>query len=126
MSLDQDTQIRSLSGLVGHTVKAVIESTGGKRQARLVIVTETGCWLALDAENDGEYAILVVDPPIFGGADTPLGDYLSAHDAFTNGLINKPTYDILRAKEDEAKAAEKKRKAAYLRKQLAELEGDAS
>ena len=125
MSLDQDIQLRSLEGLVGHTIKAVIQSSGGKRSARLVIVTETGCWLALNPENDGDYAILEVEPPFAGGSDIPLGDYLSAHDAFTNGLINKPTHDILRAKEDEAAAAEKKRKADRLRKELAELEGGA-
>jgi hypothetical protein len=39
-------------------------------------------------------------------------------------LINKPTHDILRAKEDEAVAAEKKRTADRLRKELAELEGE--
>ena len=123
MSLDQDIQLRSAESLVGHTIKAVIQSPGGKRQASLVIVTETGCWLALDAENDGECAILEVDPPYYGGSDIPLGDYLSAHDAFTHGLINKPTHDVLKAKEDEAEAEEKKRKADRLRKELAELEG---
>jgi hypothetical protein len=126
MILDQEIQLRSLEGLVGHTIKAVIESTGGKRHVRLVIVTDTGCWLALDATNDGDYAILEVDPPGLGMADIPLGDYLSSHDAFTNGLINKPTHDILWAKEEEAVAAEKKRKADRLRKELAELEGGAA
>lgn len=123
MSLDQEIQLRRAESLVGHTIKAVIESTGGKRQARLVIVTETGCWLALDPENDGDCAILEVEPSFAGGSDIPLGDYLSAHDAFTHGLINKPTHDVLRAKEDEAEAEEKKRKADWLRKELAELEG---
>jgi len=128
MILDQEIQLRSLEGLVGHTIKAVIESTGGKRHARLVIVTDTGCWLALDATSDGDrdYEILEVDPPGLGMADIPLGDYLSAHDAFTHGLINKPTHNILRAKEEEAVAAEKKRKADRLRKELAELEGGAA
>lgn len=123
MSLDQDIQLRSAESLVGHTIKAVIQSTCGKRQVGLVIVTETGCWLALDAENDGDEAILEVDPLYSGGKDIPLGDYLSAHDAFTHGLINKPTHDFLRAKEDAAEAEEKKRKADRLRKELAELEG---
>ena len=126
MSLDKGIQLRSAESLVGHTIKAVIQSTGGKRQVSLVIVTETGCWLALDAQNDGDYAILEVEPTFYGGADIPLGDYLSAHDAFMHGLINKPTHDFLRAKEDEAEAEEKKRKADRLRKELAKLEGGAA
>ena len=126
MSLDQETQLRSVNGLIGHTIKAVIESTNGKRKVTLVIVTETGCWLALDAENDGEYAILAVDAPIYGGNSPALSDYLSAHDAFNNGLINMPTHEILRKKELEAVAAEKKRKAEWLRKELDELEGGAA
>lgn len=126
MSLDQDIQLRSAESLVGHTIKAVIGSTGGKRPARLVIVTETGCWLALNPENDGDYAIMEVEPSYAGGADIPLGDYLSAHDAFSHGLINKPTHDLLRAKEDEAEQAKKKAEADRLRKRLAELEGGAA
>jgi len=126
MSLDQETQLRSVNGLIGHTIKAVIQSTGGKRQVSLVIVTETGCWLALDAQNDGDYAILEVEPTFYGGADIPLGDYLSAHDAFTNGLINKAAYDILKAKETEAEVAKINARAKRLREELAKLEGGAA
>lgn len=124
MSLDQDIQIRSLEGLIGHTIKAVMKPTG-KRQADIVIVTETGCWLALQAEGGSydEAPTLEVDPPYYGGQDIPLGDYLSAHDAFCNGLVNQPTYELLKAKEAEEAEAQKKVKANLLRKQLAKLEG---
>lgn len=126
MSLDQDIQLRSLDDLAGHTVKAVIEHPSGKRQVDVVIVTETGCWLALKADGGSydEAPTIEVEPSYYGASDIPLSDYLSAGDAFHNGLINQPTYEILRAKErDEAEAA-KKAKADRLRKQLAELEGN--
>lgn len=128
MSIDQDIQLRNLEDLVGHTIKAVIENPVGKRDVAVVIVTETGCWLALNAEGGSydEAPTIEVDPSYYGGSDIPLGDYLSAGDAFQNGLINQATYELLRVKEEEARQAEKKAKAARLRKQLAELEGGAA
>ena len=128
MSLDQDIQIRDVQDLVGHTIKAVIEQTVGKREADLVIVTETGCYLVLNAEGGtyDEEPTIEVEPSFYGGSDIPLGEYLSAGDAFHSGLINKTTFELLRAKEIEEAEAEKKKKADKLRKQLAELEGGAS
>lgn len=126
MSLDQDIQIRSLDGLVGHTIKAVIQPLG-KREVGVVLITETGCWLALCAlSSHDEAPVLEIDPPYYGSADVPLLDYLSAQDMFDHGLLNQPTYELLKAKEDQAEAAEKQVKAARLRKQLAELEGGAA
>lgn len=125
MSLDQDIQLRNLDDLVGHTIKAVIEYPTGKRDADVVIVTETGCWLALSAEGGAyeEAPTIEVHPMYYGGSDVPLGDYLSAGDAFHNGLINQAAYELLRVKEAEDLEAEKKAKADRLHKQLAELEG---
>lgn len=125
MSLDQDIQLRSLDSLVGHTIKAVIENPCGKRDVGVVIVTDTGCYLALKAEGGSydEAPTIEVEPTYYGAQDIPLGDYLSAGDAFHNGLINQATYELLRVKEMEEKEAEKKAKADRLRRQLAELEG---
>lgn len=125
MNLQQDSQIRSLDGLVGHTIKAVIQPLG-KREVGVVLITETGCWLALCALGSHDEApVLTIDPPYYGSNDVPLLDYLSAQDMFDHGLVNQPTYDLLKAKEDEAEAAAKQRKAEQLRKQLATLEGAA-
>lgn len=128
MSLDQDTQIRDFDDLVGHTIKAVIEQPMGKREADVVIVTETGCWIALKAEGGSydEAPTLEIDQPYYGGKEVTLGDYLSAADALHSGLINQATFELLRAKELQEKEAEKKAKADRLRKQLAELEGGAA
>jgi len=125
MSLDQDIQLRNLDSLVGHTIKAVIENPTGRRDADVVIVTETGCWLAISAEGGSydEAPTIEVEPSFYGSSDIPLGDYLSAWDSFEHGLINKATYELLLVKELEEKEAEKKVKADRLRNQLAELEG---
>ena len=125
MSIAEDSQIRSLDGLVGHTIKAVIQKQGRKREVDLVIVTETGCWLALYAQGGShdEAATLNIDPPYFGSNDVPLADYLSAQEVFDHGLANLGTYEFLKAKEEALEAFEKKAKVESLRKQLEELEG---
>jgi len=125
MNLDQDIQLRNIDSLIGHTIKAVIENPTGKRLVEIVIVTETGCYLALSAEGGGcdEAPTIEVEPTYYGAGDIPLGEYLSAWDYFEHGLINKATYELLLVKELEDKEAEKKVKADRLRKQLAELEG---
>jgi len=125
MNLDQDIQLRNIDSLVGHTIKAVIENPAGKRQVDVVIVTETGCYVALKAEGGSydEAPTIETEPTYYGAGDIPLGDYLSAGDAFHSGLINQSTYELLKAKEAEEREAEKKAKADRLRRQLAELEG---
>jgi hypothetical protein len=126
MNLDQEIQLRDLNSLVGHTIKAVIEGPMGKSDVDIVIITETGCWLALKAEGGGyDEAPTIETHPYYGG-DRPLGDYLSAMDALHHGLINKTTFELLRAKEMEEKEAENKERIDRLRKQLADLEGGAS
>jgi hypothetical protein len=126
--LDQDCQIRDWDELVGHTIKAVVVSPTGPRDVAAVIVTETGCWMAIDAENGShdEAPSVFVSPPYFGSDDVPLDQYLSAADCWNAGLINQATYELLKAKEDAKKAEAKKRKAEFLRRQLAELEGGAA
>lgn len=127
--LDQDCQIRDWDELVGHTIKAVIESPLGKRNVSAVIITETGCWMAIDADGGSlhdEKPYALIDPPYHGGGDIPLDQYLSANDLLRAGLINQATYQLLKEKEDQEAAAAKKAKAERLRKQLQELEGGAA
>lgn len=126
-TLSQDCQIRDFDDLVGHTIKAVI-TPSGKRDVSLVIVTETGCWIAFDAEGGSadEKPYIEIDPPYSGGRDIPLDQYLTAGDLLHAGLINQPTHELLKEKEDQEEAALKKAKVDYLRKQLVELEGSAA
>lgn len=126
--LDQDRQIRDWDGLVGHTIKAVVVSPAGPLDVAAVLVTETGCWMAIDAENGShdEAPSVFVSPPFYGGKDVPLDQYLSAADCRHAGLVNHATYELLKAKEDAKKSEAKKRKAEHLRRQLAELEGGAA
>jgi hypothetical protein len=124
MTLDQEIQLRDIDDLVGHTIKAVIEHPMGKRDVDIVLVTETGCWLALKAEGGSfDEAPTIETEPYYGGTDIPLSDYLSAGDALRHGLINQATYEVLKEKEREEEEAAKKAKADRLRRQLAELEG---
>lgn len=124
--LDQDCQIRDWNGLVGHTIKAVINPTG-KREVSVILITETGCWMALDATGGSydEKPIIEIDPPNWGQPEIALSEYLTAADAFHAGLINAPTYELLREKEVAEEKAKNKAMADRLRKQLAALEGDA-
>ena len=125
IQLDQDCQLRNWESLVGHTVKAVIQSPAGKRDVSAVIITETGCWMALSADGGYESAQDVeIDRPTFGSdPDIPLNRYVSATDMWRAGLINQATYRLLKEAEEEEKAAERKAKEDRLRKQLQELEG---
>lgn len=127
-AIDQDTQLRSLEHLVGHTIKAVIENPCGKRDVSVVLITETGCWLALDADGGthDEKPYVTIDPPYAGSSDVPLSDYLSAVDMVQAGLVNQATYELLREKERAARAAERKAEADRLRRKLQELEGGAA
>ena len=118
-AIDQEIQIRRLENLVGHTIKAVIENPSGKRDVSAVLITETGCWLALDADGGtcDEKPYVTVDPPYAGSSDVPLSEYLTAVDMMHAGLINLPTYELLRAKEREALAAERNAYADRLRRE---------
>lgn len=125
--LDQDRQIRDFNALLGHTIKAVIHPSG-PREVSLVLITETGCWMALDATG-GDYEekpTIEIDPPYYGYDDVPLDQYLSAADSRNSGLINQAAYELLKAREDQRDAEQKKAKVEALRKQLAELEGGAA
>ena len=125
IQLDQDCQLRTWESLVGHTVKAVIQSPAGKRDVSAVIITETGCWMALDADGGSYYEkpYVEIDPPHLSGPDIPLNRYVSATDMWSAGLINQATYRLLKGAEEKEEAAERKAKADRLRKQLQELEG---
>ena len=124
-AIDQDTQLRSLEHLVGHTIKAVIENPCGKRDVSVVLITETGCWLALDTDGGthDEKPYVMVDPPYASSSDVPLSEYLTAVDMMHAGLVNQATYELLREKERAAQAAERKAEADRLRRKLQELEG---
>lgn len=126
--------------LVGHTIKAVITHPTGRLgdEVDMVIVTETLCWLVLEADQPYcvEERATVSVRPCRGGqwshssqavkpAET-LHDYLGAAEMLSNGLVSHPQYLALVQIEEQANEDARQKKADALRKQLAALEGSAA
>lgn len=126
--LPRNEQFSEFDQLVGHTIKAVFDPpTGGHRSADLVVVTETGCWIAAEAAVDGcgdDAAYLSVKSGLFGGGD--LSDYCSAAELHRAGVISQVEHDFIALKEAERKAAYSKQRADSLRAELKRLEGGAA
>ena len=127
IDLDENIQLTRLEELVGHTIKAAIESPNGKYcdGSEIVLVTETGCFMVLDVDNGyspEESSIRIVYP----SRTRLLKDYLSPQDLLHDGLISHAEYALLKVQDDARLVEENKVKAARLRKELQELErGDA-
>lgn len=127
IDLDENIRLTSLEELVGHTIKAAIESPNGEYcdGREIVLVTETGCFMVLDVDNGyspEESSIRIVYP----SRPRLLKDYLSPQDLLHDGLINHAEYALLKVQDDARLVEENKVKAARLRKELQELErGDA-
>ena len=126
-TLPEGEQLFSLESLVGHTIRAVVTCPNGELQCQAVLVTETDCWLALDAEMAGCCPEDGVDVKVCGDHWRPksqtLSQYLSVEDMRFSNLATPAQLAGLQAIADQKAAAEKAEKAARLRKQLAQLEG---
>ncbi len=128
-TLPEGKQLFSLEALAGHTIRAVVTDPSGELQCHIVFVTETDCWLALDAEmgfcpEDG------VDIKVCGdhwcNKVQTLSQYLSVADMRYANLTTPSQLESLQAIEDEKEAKKKAEKAARLRRELAALEGGAA
>ena len=127
-TLPEGVQLFSLEALAEHTIKAVVTDPDGELQCKAVFVTETNCWLALDAESAGcwEDGIdLKVCGDHWSQKTQTLSQYLSVQDMRNANLATPAQLAGLQAIEDERAAKVKAEKADQLRKQLAELEGGA-
>ena len=121
----QGAQLFHMDELIGHTLKAVISDPCGKTECRVVFVTETDCWLALDVEQascseDG--ADLVVLGNSWRPESQSLTQYLSVGDMRMANLATPSQLAALQLIENDEKAKAKAIKADRLRKALAELE----
>lgn len=129
-TLKHGEQLFDSSELVGHTILAVISDPAGPFSdgTEIVIVTETRCWMVIEAE-DGysceEAASAVIQHKGHGNSKV-LNDYLSAADMRHAGLCGQGEYELLRKSETEREEKKKAEKADRLRKQLAELTGGAA
>lgn len=119
--LPEGVRLTDIHELAGHTIKAVFEGMECKQPADLVIVTETRCWMALQAVEDGPDNTFIGDSY---GTSSNLGDFVAATDLLQAGCITGDEHVVLKAAEDKTKAEEQARHAAYYRRKLAELEGN--
>lgn len=120
-------RLSDLADLVGETILAAFDSNDG---GEFVLVTENRNWIVLEAQDNGfsnEAPYLhVKSEPYHRAGKEALSDYVRPRDLLNAGAINAAVYAELQAKVDAADKAEKERKAAYLREQLAKLEGGAA
>jgi hypothetical protein len=124
--LPANQQLTDVDQLQGHSILAVFDLPNGRYQADLVIVTESGCWLVMNAEVDGcgedAASIAVVRHRGYTTNQRDLSDYVSANELLRAGVINTGEHARLRAMEQEREAAKNAETAARLRAQLARLE----
>ena len=124
--LPANKQLTDVSELAGHTIKAAIDAPGGRYDCDLVIVTETGCWLAIQAEKDGccsdDGAVLEVIGARHYHAKYLLSDFASAIMLKTHGVINQGEFELLRSIEVEREEKQNAERATRLRAQLAAIE----
>ncbi|MEJ1934500.1 hypothetical protein WDZ92_30250 [Nostoc sp. NIES-2111] len=124
--LPSNSRLTRMSDLVGHEVRAVFDETQGTYgHAAMVIVTATGCWLALDIEgcdlDDAYISVYSEHNP----KPIELIGYVPAAQLLNENCITDAEYRRLKVLEDEHAETERQRKANHLRRQLAELEGKA-
>lgn len=119
-ALPEGVQLTCFEDLVGHTIKAVVESPNGKwsMDGGVLLVTETNCWAAIEP---GEECVKMHRR--FGCSNTLLSDYLSPLDMKTAGLVTEAQYQFLREKEVASMREKDRKEAERLRTMAAELEG---
>lgn len=98
-------QLRDVDGLVGETIAQVFDC--GLRNGDLVIVCESGAFIALEAEADGDDASISVCDRFNG--DKGLLTYLRPSDMVTAGVMTQ----------EAAREAERQEQIEAARKQLA-------
>jgi len=118
--LPHNSRLTSEDELVGHEIRAVFLNTQGTYGfAGMVIVTATGCWIALDCEQDGDDAYLTVERPSLHGEPVALTGYVPANQLRATNCVSEAEFTRLSAIEAAAKEQEKARRVARLRAQLA-------
>jgi hypothetical protein len=128
-TLPEGKQLFSLEALQDHTIRAVVSDPSGELYCHVVFVTETNCWVAVEAEMAGFCAEDGVDIKVCGDSWSnkvqTLSQYLSVADMKYANLATPGELAALQAIEDKKAADEKAKKAAQLRRELSELEGGA-
>lgn len=109
--LPRDKHLTDLTDLIGHTVKLVFEGDDLKTNpwfSDAVIVTETGCFIALKADDDG---LLPVNPY----RPEQLGSFVTTQAMARHGLMGQEQVAIQRRQDEIARVADLRKEAASLR-----------
>lgn len=124
-ALPQNARLDDPEDLIGHKVVAVVEDCAGRlaRGGELLIVTETGCWIVLAPKGDGDEMLIMTERGRHWAGAESITDYASADQMLSAGLITQAQRDYLRAEEKKREDAQKAKRAAALREELARLEG---
>lgn len=136
-TLAHNARLNELQNLVGHTVTHVFDRCQERGDtSELLLVTETGCWIVLEAKTDDwdkEYnTICVVADHELSSARRQLrrpeliSDYISPEELFEAGLCGLGERDQLIAQKKALNDKAREEKAARLRAELTKLEGGAA
>jgi hypothetical protein len=123
--LPHNQRLLHTAELIGHTIAAmIIDPCGSMASSCAVVVTETRCWLVIEAENDAIDEEPRISLARSGGPSRVLSDYLTASDMLAAGLLHKGEFDAIRNIEIEKERQQKVDRAERMRKQLTALEAE--
>jgi hypothetical protein len=125
-SADKGRQLTDWHELEGKTIRYVFSDPAGPRghQISAVLIFEDESWSILFADSDGSDGSNFVMLGRYYWTKSPKGiaDYLSPHQLLEANLINTAQHRHLIAEQEKTKTADKARRAASLRAELAMLE----
>lgn len=107
--------------LVGHTIKAVIEDPAGIKEADVLIITETNCFLPVRAIPEDQDTASISTGQGFFSSPSALSEWASARELLDAGAINAGEYQALKEAEDRRKAEAKARQIKLTEERLAKL-----
>lgn len=109
--------------LVGHTIKAVIEDPAGGRSVDVLIITETNCFIPIQAQPEDEDTASISTCHRSWGGESVISEWASARELLDAGAINAGEYQALKEAEERRKAEEKARQIKQAEERLARLKG---
>lgn len=125
--LPRDIRLTNIEDLVGHTITAVIDAPRGARVSiDALIVTETGCWMTLEARpDDDEHAHLVTSTGrsyLKDELQDALVNFASPDELQAAGLISAAQAAALTEQLEAERQKERARRVLALRAQADRIE----
>jgi hypothetical protein len=123
--LPENLRLTRLEQLVGHTILGAFESRQSFDNGdSIVLVTQTNCWMVIDADTDGgsSSTYAQIDNHV-GYPRKPITDYVEPAELLEARCITQAEHDAVVAKEAEEKRQRDQARADRLRAELRRLEG---